>query len=44
MKREILYFDEWVSLNEAKASKPKIKIILLELTSGSSLEVTIYIV
>lgn len=39
MKRQVLYFDEWVSLNEAKeakAKKSKIKIILLSNMSEES--------
>lgn len=37
MKKQILYFNEWVALNEAKSSKkPKVKIILLSNMSEES--------
>jgi len=36
MKREILYFNEFVALNEAKSSKPKTKIVLLSNLSQES--------
>jgi hypothetical protein len=36
MKREILYFNEFNALNEAKSSKPKTKLILLSNLSEES--------